>query len=359
MIYTQYLTEFYIGGGYNLLAINQNGTSYLWGLNTYGELGDNTTVNKSIPIQLVRSFIQMRSGEKTTYGLDSNGWGWGWGYGIYGELGTNTGSNISTPKAMPSIHTFCKISAGKEYGAAIDNHGQGWSWGHWFSGNRGGNTVPTFGCSPQIIYGSHTFCKISIANRQGFAIDNHGQGWGWGYNTQGTLGNNTIISEHTPVSIFGAHTFCEIASGMYNNLAIDNHGICWGWGMAYIGNNTGYPSPHTPTAICGNHTICKIYVNNNVGSYIIDNHGQLWGWGYGNNGQIGNNSTANIKTPVSIHGTKKTFCEIGGFGRGYPIGGGAALDNHNNVWAWGYNTNGQLGDNTTTARYTPVRVCNI
>ena len=64
---------------------------------------------------------------------------------------------------------------------------------------------------------------------------------------------------------------------------------------------------------------------------------------------MGNNDNIDQCTPVSIHGYKKTFCKISG-GGGHSIG----LDKNDNVWTWGYNIKGELGNNSTNCEITPV-----
>ena len=125
--------------------------------------------------------------------------------------------------------------------------------------------------------------------------------WGWGYNNVGQLGDNSTANRCTPVSILGTKkTFCQITAG-------DNHTIG------------------------------------------IDKNGQVWAWGYNLYGQLGDNSVTNKSTPVSILGTKKTFCQITA-GASHTIG----IDKNGQVWGWGYNNRGQLGDNSVTNRCTPV-----
>jgi alpha-tubulin suppressor-like RCC1 family protein len=134
-------------------------------------------------------------------------------------------------------------------------------------------------------------------------------------------------------------------------LGIDNIGQVWGWGYnnyGQLGNNSTIDQC-TPVSIQGaKKTFCRIgsFGESTIG---IDNHGQIWGWGYNNYGQLGNNSIINQCTPVSIHGAKKTFCKISQ-GWNHDI----VIDNHGQVWGWGYNYHGELGNNITT--YTPLKV---
>ena len=138
------------------------------------------------------------------------------------------------------------------------------------------------------------------------AIDKNGQVWCWGFGALGQLGTGNTQSSCSPRAVAGAtKTFCKIDAGFYHTVAIDKNG-------------------------------------------------QAWSWGYNFSGQLGDNSTTARCTPVSVAGSTKTFCEIS-TGNEHVI----AIDKNGDVWAWGSGASGRLGDNTTTSRLTPVRVCNI
>src|SRR5262249_34737143 len=84
--------------------------------------------------------------------------------------------------------------------------------------------------------------------------------------------------------------------------------------------------------------------------------GTALGWGYNGNGQLGNNSNTSSDYPVQVVGP-------GGVGLlsnladiSAAVNFGSALDAIGRVFTWGYNGNGQLGDGTTTGRTTPVQV---
>jgi alpha-tubulin suppressor-like RCC1 family protein len=84
---------------------------------------------------------------------------------------------------------------------------------------------------------------------------------------------------------------------------------------------------------------------------IIDKNGRAWCWGNNNNGQLGDNSTTSRLTPVSVLGAVKTFCQISA---GYTHT--LAIDKYGRAWGWGSNSQGQLGDGSNTQRLTPVSV---
>jgi alpha-tubulin suppressor-like RCC1 family protein len=76
-----------------------------------------------------------------------------------------------------------------------------------------------------------------------------------------------------------------------------------------------------------------------------------WAWGDGSNGRLGNNSTIGSKKPVSVVGGFTDWIQVAA-GRDHSLGVRA----NGTAWAWGLNTNGRLGDNTTTVRSSPVSV---
>lgn len=85
-------------------------------------------------------------------------------------------------------------------------------------------------------------------------------------------------------------------------------------------------------------------------SIAIDNEGNLWTWGRNKEGQLGDGTTNNRAVPQKImNGTK--FKRV--YAREYSS---LALDINGNLWSWGENVDSVLGDGTTTDRLTPVQI---
>jgi len=187
-------------------------------------------------------------------------------------------------------------------------------------------------------------------------IDENGKGWAFGVNTSGQLGHNNTTPYCTPVAVCGSHNFCHVGGGSgyaEHSLAIDSDGQGWAWGKNNFGqlgiNNTS--NYCTPIAIDGtSHTFCHISAGW-THSLAIDNHGQTWGWGKSDLGQLGDNTTVSKRTPVAVCGGH-TFCKITA-GADHSI----SIDSSGQTWGWGKNNLGQLGDNTTVSKRTPVAVC--
>ena len=343
--------------------IRTTGRLFGWGVNNpNGQIGDNTTQDKCTPVSVagaVKTFCKISAGSLFSLSIDKNGRAWAWGNNSRQQLGDTTTTARATPVSVAgAVKTFCQISAGGEHSVAIDKNGRAWAWGYNLLNQLGDNTT-TQRATPVSVAGAvKTFCKISAGGYHTSAIDNRGRAWSWGYNNVGQLGDNTTTQRATPVSVLGVvKTFCEIFANINQlgsqqfTVAISNLGRVWAWGdnsSGQLGDNTSV-SKRTPVSILGNvKTFCKI----SAGRYhtvSIDKNGRAWSWGLNTSGQLGDNTTTQRATPVSVAGAIKTFCSISA-GEEYSI----AVDKNGNAWSWGLYTSGQLGNATYTSYRSPV-----
>ena len=144
----------------------------------------------------------------------------------------------------------------------------------------------------------------------------------------------------------------NIFAGDYGVLAIDKSEKLWGWGYNYygqLGDGTSKNNRLSPVQIKVNFNPVQL----SMGSFhtlAIDENDNLWTWGYNYNGQLGDGTEIDKTTPVQIkQGTK--FKQVSA-GHEHTI----ALDSDGNLWSWGHNSNGQLGDNTKIDKTTPVQI---
>lgn len=360
-------------GGFHTLSItNKQGWMWNWGYGLYGQLGINSTIDKCTPMSIggtKRTFCVISSGGYHSLAIDRNGKTWGWGSNVFGQIGDNSTTSRRTPTSIYGANVFCKVAAGRYHSAAIDNGGLVWCWGLGSDGELGnGSTLATY--YPKSINSvvGKTFCKIAVGMFHTMVIDSTGMIWGWGNNQYGELGAGDTTYDYAkrcvPTSIAGGNkTFCEISighgyDGSGNNgrstATIDHNGLIWSWGVnAYgnLGDNTTNNRSLPVSVLGGKKTFCKIAVGD-IHMAAIDHDGLAWCWGSNFKGELGDNSTTSRRTPISVGGVRKTFCQISA-GYEYTI----AIDNHNQVWGWGYNNQGQLGLNNTTASIlTPTKI---
>jgi alpha-tubulin suppressor-like RCC1 family protein len=125
----------------------------------------------------------------------------------------------------------------------------------------------------------------------------------------------------------------------------------WSWGYDGYGSN-GRPGGKNQSLITnlGNANWKQVANGGYYGDAGIKTDGTLWTWGKNNRGQLGDNTTTDRNSPVTTvaGGTnwKQVACS-------YHT---AAIKTDGTLWTWGRNFDGQLGDNTTTNRSSPVTV---
>jgi alpha-tubulin suppressor-like RCC1 family protein len=351
-----------VGGNCHTVAIDKNGRAWAWGSNLFRQIGSNMTDSIiSTPVSIAgatKTFCTIEGGQCHTAAIDKNGRAWSWGGNSFGQLGDNSGFIRNTPVSVAgAIKTFCQIATGNDYTIAIDKSGQVWSWGLNSSGQLGDNTTVSKRTPVSVAGATKTFCQISGGGSHTVAIDNNSRAWAWGSGASGVLGNNSQLQRNTPVSVLGApKTFYKINAGLFNSAAIDNAGRLWTWG-SNNGGQLGINSTDnklTPVSVCGTtKTFCQIAIGS-AHMAAIDKNGQAWAWGLNSNGQLGDNTTVSKRTPVSVVGATKTFCQIA-TGNDHTI----AIDKNGKSWGWGLRNVGQLADGYTTFILTPVRVCNL
>jgi len=330
-----------------------------WGNNSDGQLGDNTTVNKSSPVSVVGIFTdwcQVSSGLCHSLAVRSNGTARAWGNNTCGRLGDNTTENKSSPVSVVGGFTdWCQVSAGREHSLGVRTNSTAWAWGCGGSGRLGNNST-TNRTSPVSIIAFSDWSRVSAGGFHSLGLRTNGTIWAWGFNDCGQLGNNSTSSTSSPVSVVGGFTdWCQLSTGFKHSLAIRTGGTAWAWGNNYYGqlgdgySGAGYTRSSPVSVIGGFTNWCQL-----SGGYMfslgVRQNGTAWGWGRGASGQLGNNSAIGSQpSPVSVVGGFTDWCKISA-GSTHSLG----LRQNGTLWSWG---NGDsLGNNCTTNRSSPVSV---
>ena len=79
-------------GKWHTIAINTDGTLWAWGDNRYGQLGNDTTSDRSFPVQIGtgKNWASVAAGSAHTVGIKTDGTLWAWGNNMFGQLGNGT-----------------------------------------------------------------------------------------------------------------------------------------------------------------------------------------------------------------------------------------------------------------------------
>ena len=337
-------------------AIKTDGTLWCWGYNLYGLLGDNTTLDKSSPVQTIAggtNWKQVSAGLNHTAAIKTDGTLWCWGYNLYGSLGDNTDVDKSSPVQTISSGTdWYQVSCGSNYTAAIKTDGTLWCWGYNDYGQVGNDSTNWVSSPVQTIAYGNNWKQVGLYNYISAAIKNDGTLWTWGENATGGLGDNTTISKSSPVQTISYGSNWKKVSG---SAAIKTDGTLWNWGSNYIGqlgdNTTTNRSSPVQTVAGGNQWIDLQNSSAIYGITVMPEY-SLWGWGYNNRGQLGDNSSSNKSSPVQTVSYGSNWQILS---QGYDSLTSGAIKSDGKLWMWGWNNYGQLGDNSATDRSSPVQ----
>jgi alpha-tubulin suppressor-like RCC1 family protein len=334
-----------------------NNSIWSWGCGGNGRLGDNTTVDKSSPVSVIGGFTdwcQLALGEKHGAALRTNGTIWAWGYNNCGQLGDNSTVAKSSPVSVVGGFTdWCQVSAGTAHSLGVRTNGTAWAWGRQSLGALGDNSSVNKSSPVSVVGGFTDWCQVSGGGSFSIALRQNGTAWAWGYGLP--LGNNCTANQSSPVSVAGGFTdWCQVAAAAGNfSLAIRTNGTAWAWGIngyGRLGDNTTV-NKSSPVSVVGGFTDwCQVSAGAGH-SLGVRTNGTAWAWGRAEFGTLGDNTTVSKSSPVSVVGGFTNWCQVSSGSRN-----SFGLRTNGTAWSWGWGLLGALGDNTTVDKSSPVSI---
>jgi alpha-tubulin suppressor-like RCC1 family protein len=290
---------------YHSLALKSDGTVWAWGGNHNGQLGNGTTTDSSIPVQVssLSNVTAIVAGGFHSMALKSDGTMWAWGYNANGEVGNGTTTDALTP--VQALSGVSSIGAGFYHSLAVKTDGTAWSWGYGYSGQlcngSSGSSAPT-STPTQFLTGAKAAGggdEISAVLMADGTVRTCGSG------EFGELGNGASGSGNrssTPVQVSNLSGVTAIAVGPVFGLALKSDGTVWGWGDNYgggVGNGTtGVQATPAQTSGLSNITAIAAGMGGGI-SMALKSDGTVYTWG---NGPLGNGTTDSSTTPVQVSG---------------------------------------------------------
>ena len=341
---------------------------FSWGYQQYsGQVGDNTTVNRSSPKLIPgtpswKTIVQAYSSQRMA--TKDNGTIWGWGDNSYGKTGDNSNVTKSSPMqigadtdwsttesahGIGNHHALMVKTDGTMWGMGRNNYGQ---LGLGARANGGNNSAYS---SPTQVLGSD-WAAASGSYNASLGLKTDGTMWECGSKRYGKLGigqpsNNANRS--SPTQIGGESDWTKINGGG-NFMAVRSPGLMYTWGFnreGQLGNNqqsSGSPFGKQPSPVNIMEDVSDISFGREQ-AYSVKTNGTMWSWGHNSWGELGLNDKTFRSSPTQIPGT--TWVQVSsGNNSCY------ARKSDGTVWSWGRNSSGALGVNNNTKYSSPVQI---
>jgi len=382
-----------------MICPRQDGSLWSWGYNNNGQLGQGDTINRSSPVQ-IGSLTTWKKPSASSAGYvvlctRENGTLWAWGRNNNGQLGLGDTVNRSSPTQIGALTNWLNPIAAKDFSLCVKTDGTLWSWGR---GNYGALGVgDTYSRSSPVQIGNLTnwVSPANFGSVSAGCVKNDRTLWTWGYNGGGQLGLGNTASRSSPVQV-GALTnwgypgatgrgssFCTqptptlaptnlviptvtgtaqegqtltSTTGMWENLPT-SFAYQWQRGTSNISGATS-STYEVVAADVGSTLRCVVTAINGIGSTpansantatVIAYVGKLFSWGRNNYGNLAQNNTTDLSSPVQVGSetqwAKKSISRHA-----------LAVKTNGQLWSWGYGASGQLGHNNTTYYSSPKQV---
>ena len=336
---------------------------YGWGNNAAGQIGDNTTINKSSPVQVGSTsdnyYIAAVGGTTTntaTHAIRNDNTLWAFGQNASGQLGFNNLTPTSSPTQVGALSNWSSVSNGNIFSTAVKTDGTLWAWGLNNLGQLGNNDTgnPYIEVSSPIQIGAlSTWLTTSSGAYFTLALKTGGTLWSWGRNNNGQLGHNDVTYRSSPTQIGALTTWAFIKGGFAHSFAVKTDGTLWAWGrteLGCLGNNSTSPSQVNSPIQIGALTNWLKMSAGDATSQAIKTDGTLWTWGNNNEGSVGNNAApASISSPIQIG---SDFWNAVNSGRRTT----AAIRSDGTLWAWGRSSSGEVPNEAAVEVSSPVQI---
>ena len=339
-------------GDSHTCVIVQGGGVRCWGNNFWGQLGDGTTTDRSAPVDVVgltSGVISLDASNNFTCAVTASGGVKCWGWNNEGQLGNGTTTDSSVPVDVIGLNATATAVATSAFSAcALLTSGGVRCWGQ---GDFIGDLTP-------VDVSGLTSGVRAIAGGFGHscAVLNGGGAKCWGWNLDGQVGDGTVVEKYVPVDVVGLTSGVQAltANGEYYTtygrsghtcaLTVAGGVKCWGWNEAgQLGDGTER-SKSTPVNVIGlTSGVHAISAGNRSTCALLDNN-EVKCWGSG----------VLAPTPTTISGLPADLTAIAAGSYHWCV-----LRQNGSVMCWGSNYFGQLGDGTTEKRTGPVEVVRL
>lgn len=312
-------------GGKHTAAIKTDGSLWMWGGNYDGQLGNGSTENSTVPIKVLDNVVSVSCGGSSasssyTAAIKTDGSLWMWGDNSWGQLGKGAHGDSMVPiKIMDDVAVVSCGSWG--HTAAVKTDGSLWMWGdnrcgelgngyvgneEVDSGYRNGNEPLTYPIQDIPVKVMDNVASVSCGNKHTAAIKNDGSLWTWGGNEEGQLGNDRkynadnwpVASKYQTIPVKVLDCVASVSCGSGYTAAVKTDSSLWMWGdnmFGQLGSANGNKVINIGHGDFSTQTV-PIELMNKVLSvscgdfqtFVVKTDGSVWGCGVNDSGQLGN-----------------------------------------------------------------------
>lgn len=341
-----------------------------WGAGRTGQLGNGATKDSTTPVpvtSLVRGDVQRISAGGTSsddsFALAiTNNTVKAWGHNSSGQLGNGDRTNRNVPTNVPRLADIKDIAAGGQHALALDAKGQVYTWGENTYGQLGNNRTGDVRAIPSRIQGLPKVKQVSAGCDFSMALADNGKVYAWGRGVYGQLGSGTRATSSAPREIKGLEKITEIDAGCHHALALTTEKTVKAWGKNSSGQlgDSSTRSSTRPVDVDWIENVTDIEAGANH-NYVITDDDMVWGWGANQNNQLLEADPAAAKDAKTLV-NRTAPIEIPRLAGAQQI---AAGSHHGiavfgeDVFAWGHNAEGQVGNNVSTSGVQSVHTLNV
>ncbi len=343
------------GSGHTCILTQQHGI-LCWGRNSSGQLGDGTTQSRRTlapVLGMERDVFYMTTGAGAdfTCAVRDDGMAFCWGSNMWGQMGNGSLVLAPVPRTVFDLDNARDVSAGMGFTCAVSSDQRLLCWGQRFNTSFREDTS-----APALLPSLSHVVQVDAGESHSCARLQDGSVRCWGDNDYGQLGDGTTQLSTTPVRVQGlGGNATAVRVGREFSCALRSDGVvrCWGRNRHGQLGNGSTQDAHTPVTVALPASAKAVGLGAQHACAVLTN-GDLYCWGANPYGQVGDGTDQDRPQPVRVNlPAKATDVRAGDFHT-------CALLENGQMWCWGGNSQGQLGvPGAGGESRHPVRVQNL
>jgi alpha-tubulin suppressor-like RCC1 family protein len=321
-------------GTQHFVALKDDGTVWAWGGNKFGQIGTGSTqeiISQPVQVKGLPSITAVSASQNHSLALDRSGHVWAWGSNLSSQLGDGKNADLRSPVQVQGIDNVKDIAAGYRFSTALKKDGTVWAWG----GKCATDT------DPKLAHLVEEF-KEGLEKEEGYFHPESSADPNVISRLNDCVGESIVnIESRSPKQIAGVSDITELSAGFGHILALKSDGTVWGWGCnkygqtgaGFKGNQTANRTPVKVKDLPPIRSVSAGFRH----SLALDESGNVWSWGQNYHGQLGDGKTADNAQPTKIPGLPKVAHLQAAHESSFVIG------QDHSIWGWGANETRQLG----------------